>query len=121
MLDSTEFSDSHGTFTESFFSSEDFDVLWGLHGVFTTSELLELAEKAQIPVINTLMGVSNFPSNHILYGGWPGMHGMAYSNLILDQADLIVAIGMRFDDRITGNPEKFATSSKKIHMNLKKH
>jgi Thiamine pyrophosphate-requiring enzymes [acetolactate synthase, pyruvate dehydrogenase (cytochrome), glyoxylate carboligase, phosphonopyruvate decarboxylase] len=46
------------------------------------------------------------------------MHGMAYSNLILDQADLIVAIGMRFDDRITGNPEKFATSSKKIHIDI---
>ena len=57
-------------------------------------------------------------SNHYLYAGWPGMHGMAYSNLILDQADLIVAIGMRFDDRITGNPEKFATSSKKIHIDI---
>jgi len=81
-------------------------------------ELLELAEKCEIPVINTLLGLSSFPANHYLYAGWPGMHGMAYSNLILDQADLIVAIGMRFDDRITGNPEKFATSSKKIHIDI---
>ena len=81
-------------------------------------ELLELAEKCEIPVINTLLGLSSFPANHYLYAGWPGMHGMAYSNLILDQADLIVAIGMRFDDRITGNPEKFATSSKKIHIEI---
>ena len=81
-------------------------------------ELLELAEKCEIPVINTLLGLSSFPANHYLYAGWPGMHGMAYSNLILDQADLIVAIGMRFDDRITGNPEKFGTSSKKIHIDI---
>ncbi len=91
------------------------------HGIKISNaydELLELAEKCEIPVINTLLGLSSFPANHYLYAGWPGMHGMAYSNLILDQADLIVAIGMRFDDRITGNPEKFATSSKKIHIDI---
>ena len=46
------------------------------------------------------------------------MHGMAYSNLILDQSDLIIAVGMRFDDRITGNPDKFATNAKKIHIDI---
>ena len=81
-------------------------------------ELLQLAEKCQIPVINTLLGLSSFPADHFLYYGWPGMHGMAYSNLILDQSDLIIAVGMRFDDRITGNPDKFATNAKKIHIDI---
>ena len=91
------------------------------HGIKISNayqELLSLAEKCQIPVINTLLGLSSFPANHYLYYGWPGMHGMAYSNLILDQADLIIAVGMRFDDRITGNPEKFAVSAKKIHIDI---
>ena len=96
-------------------------VLLAGHGIKISKaydELLELAEKCQIPVINTLLGLSSFPANHFLYCGWPGMHGMAYSNLILDQSDLIIAVGMRFDDRITGNPDKFALGSKKIHIDI---
>ena len=96
-------------------------VLLAGHGIKISKaydELLELAEKCQIPVINTLLGLSSFPANHYLYSGWPGMHGMAYSSLILDQSDLIIAVGMRFDDRITGNPDKFATASKKIHIDI---
>ena len=96
-------------------------VLLAGHGIKISKaydELLELAEKCQIPVINTLLGLSSFPANHFLYYGWPGMHGMAYSNLILDQSDLIIAVGMRFDDRITGNPDKFATNAKKIHIDI---
>ena len=96
-------------------------VLLAGHGIKISKaydELLELAEKCQIPVINTLLGLSSFPANHFLYCGWPGMHGMAYSNLILDQSDLIIAVGMRFDDRITGNPDKFALASKKIHIDI---
>ena len=86
------------------------------HGVLisqASSELKELAEKAQIPVITTLLGISCFPEDHVLWAGWPGMHGMAYASLALDEADLIISLGMRFDDRITGNPKKFATGSKK--------
>ena len=64
------------------------------------------------------MGVSNFPSNHILYSGWPGMHGMAYASLALEEADLILGLGTRFDDRITGNTSKFARNSKKIHVDI---
>ena len=75
----------------------------------------ELAEKAQIPVITTLLGISSFPEAHVLSAGWPGMHGMAYSSLAIEQADLLIALGMRFDDRITGKPSTFATKSKKIH------
>jgi len=91
------------------------------HGILISkaqNELLEFAEKAQIPVVNTLMGVSNFPSNHILYSGWPGMHGMAYASLALEEADLILGLGTRFDDRITGNSSKFARNSKKIHVDI---
>ena len=91
------------------------------HGVIISKaydELKKLAETAQIPVITTLLGVSCFPEDHVLWTGWPGMHGMAYSSLALDEADLIIALGMRFDDRITGNVEKFSSKSKKIHVDI---
>ncbi len=91
------------------------------HGVIISKaydELKALAEKAQIPVITTLLGISCFPEDHVLWTGWPGMHGMAYSSLAIEEADLIIALGMRFDDRITGNPSKFALNSKKIHIDV---
>ena len=91
------------------------------HGVLISqaySELRELAEKAQIPVITTLLGISCFPEDHVLSAGWPGMHGLAYSSLAIDESDLLIALGMRFDDRITGNPSKFSTNSKKIHVDI---
>ncbi|MCH7653693.1 MAG: biosynthetic-type acetolactate synthase large subunit [Chloroflexi bacterium] len=91
------------------------------HGVILSRAydgLRELAETAQIPVITTLMGLSCFPSSHYLYAGWPGMHGMAYASLALDEADLIIALGMRFDDRITGNPATFCPNAKKIHVDV---
>ena len=91
------------------------------HGIIISKaydELRQLAEKAQIPVITTLLGISCFPEDHVLWTGWPGMHGMAYSSLALDEADLIIALGMRFDDRITGNPQKFAVNSRKIHIDI---
>ena len=91
------------------------------HGVIISKaydELKELAEKAQIPVITTLLGISCFPEDHVLWTGWPGMHGMAYASFAIEEADLIIALGMRFDDRITGNPSKFALNSKKIHIDV---
>jgi acetolactate synthase-1/2/3 large subunit len=91
------------------------------HGVIISKaydELKALAEKAQIPVITTLLGISCFPEDHVLWTGWPGMHGMAYSSFAIEEADLIIALGMRFDDRITGNPSKFALNSKKIHIDV---
>jgi acetolactate synthase-1/2/3 large subunit len=91
------------------------------HGVIISKaydELKELAEKAQIPVITTLLGISCFPEDHVLWTGWPGMHGMAYASFAIEEADLIIALGMRFDDRITGNPSKFALNSKKIHIDI---
>ena len=91
------------------------------HGVIISKaydELKELAETAQIPVITTLLGVSCFPEDHVLWTGWPGMHGMAYSSFALEEADLLIALGMRFDDRITGDTSKFSTKSKKIHVDI---
>ena len=81
-------------------------------------ELRELAEKAQIPVITTLLGISSFPDDHVLCVGMPGMHGMAYASLAIEEADLLIALGMRFDDRITGKPSAFALKSRKIHVDI---
>jgi len=82
------------------------------------NELKTLAEKAQIPVITTLLGISSFPENHVLSVGMPGMHGVAYASLAIEEADLLIAAGMRFDDRITGKPSAFAPNSKKIHIDI---
>jgi len=91
------------------------------HGVTISQaydELKELAERAQLPVVTTMLGISCFPESHILSYGWAGMHGMAYANLAIDAADLIVAIGMRFDDRFTGRVSGFAPNAKVIHIDI---
>jgi len=81
-------------------------------------ELLELAEKAQIPVITTLLGISCFPETHKLSLGMLGMHGTACANLAVDSSDLIIAIGMRFDDRATGKVSGFAPHAQIIHIDI---
>ena len=91
------------------------------HGIIISQayeEVRELAEKAQVPVITTLLGISSFPDDHLLCVGMPGMHGMAYASLAIEEADLLIALGMRFDDRITGRTSAFATGSKKIHVEI---
>ncbi len=82
------------------------------------AELKEFAEKAQIPVVTTLLGIGSFPETHILSFGWLGMHGMAYANKAIDESDVIVAIGMRFDDRATGMVSAFAPRAKIIHIDI---
>ena len=82
------------------------------------AELRQLAETAQIPVITTLLGISSFPESHILSYGMLGMHGMAYANLAVDAADLVIAIGMRFDDRATGKVAGFAPHAHIIHIDI---
>ncbi len=75
------------------------------HGVVIArayDELRELAERAHIPVICTLLGIGGFPGSHELYMGMPGMHGMYWNNIAIHESDLLIAAGMRFDDRITG-------------------
>jgi len=82
------------------------------------AELRELAEKAQIPVITTLLGIGCFPETHILSFGMLGMHGMIYANKAVDNADVIIAIGMRFDDRATGVVSAFAPQARVIHIDI---
>ena len=81
-------------------------------------QLRELAEKAQIPVTTTLLGIGSFPGSHVLSLGMLGMHGMAHANLAVDAADLIIAIGMRFDDRATAKVSGFAPRAQFIHIDI---
>ena len=81
-------------------------------------ELKELAEKAQIPVVNTLLGLGSFPQNHVLSLGMMGIHGMTYANMAVQNADLIIAIGMRFDDRATANTSCFAPNAHIVHIDI---
>ncbi len=82
------------------------------------AELKQLAETAQIPVITTLLGIGCFPESHILSFGMLGMHGMAYANMAVAAADVIIAIGMRFDDRATGKVSEFAPHASIIHIDI---
>ena len=81
-------------------------------------ELRILAEKTGIPVATTLLGQSTIPTNHPLYVGWLGMHGNYGPNVMTDQADVIIAIGMRFDDRVTGDASKYIKQAKVIHIEI---
>jgi len=81
-------------------------------------ELKELVEKAQIPLVSTLLGIASFPGNHILNLGMLGMHGTAYANMAVQDADLVIAIGMRFDDRATANTKGFAPHARIIHIDI---
>ncbi len=91
------------------------------HGIILSrayEEAKELAEKAQIPVITTLLGISSFPTDHFLNVGMPGMHGMAYASMAINEADLLISLGMRFDDRVTGRISAFAPNAKIIHVDV---
>ena len=91
------------------------------HGVILAGAyeaVLALAEKTDIPVITTLLGISAFPESHRLHLGMPGMHGEVHVNRAIQHADLIVAIGLRFDDRVTGNTAGFAPRARIIHVEL---
>ena len=81
-------------------------------------ELKELAEKAQIPVVHTLLGLGSFPGDHILNLGMLGMHGTPCANMAVQNADLVIAVGMRFDDRATGNTRYFAPNARVIHIDI---
>lgn len=81
-------------------------------------ELLALIEKAQIPVGTTLLGLSALPSDHPLNMGMLGMHGNLGPNVMTNQCDLLIALGMRFDDRVTGNLATYAKQAKIIHFDI---
>lgn len=91
------------------------------HGIMISgaeAELRALAEKADIPVASSLLGLSTMPSGHPLYKGMLGMHGNIGPNYLTNSADVIIAIGLRFDDRITGDTSRYATRAKIIHIDI---
>ncbi|HTV60215.1 MAG TPA: biosynthetic-type acetolactate synthase large subunit [Verrucomicrobiae bacterium] len=91
------------------------------HGVIVSGamdELRELADRAGIPVALTLLGLGAFPASHPLNLGMMGMHGEAWVNHTIQEADLLIALGMRFDDRVTGNLKTYAPNAKKIHIEI---
>src|ERR1700724_3704232 len=81
-------------------------------------ELLEFAERSQIPVATTLMGIGGFPEGHPLSLKWLGMHGTVYANCAVNESDLLLALGVRFDDRVTGKVEKFAEHGTIVHIDI---
>ena len=85
-----------------------------------TTELAEFINKTGIPAASTLLGLGAVPGDHPLYMGFLGMHGNYACNKLINESDLIIAIGMRFDDRITGDTSKFATQAKVIHLEIDK-
>jgi len=82
------------------------------------AELRELAENAQLPVVTTFLGIACFPESHVLSYGWLGMHGMGYANKAVHNSDLLIAIGMRFDDRATGGVSTFAPQARIVHIDV---
>jgi acetolactate synthase-1/2/3 large subunit len=91
------------------------------HGIMVSrasKEVFELAEQAHIPVALTLLGIGAFPASHPLNLGMMGMHGETWVNEAIQEADLLLALGMRFDDRVTGNLKHYAPGAKKIHVEI---
>ena len=91
------------------------------HGIILSNaydELYAFAEKTNIPVITTLLGLSAFPETHPLSIGMPGMHGPAHVNRAIGMADLIIGVGLRFDDRVTGKVSEFAPHARLIHIDI---
>src|SRR5258706_8233667 len=83
-----------------------------------TEELIAFSEKTGIPVASTLLGLGGFPTNHPNYVGFLGMHGNYGPNVNTNECDVLIGIGMRFDDRVTGNVSKYAKQAKVVHIEL---
>ena len=84
----------------------------------SSNELLKFAESLQIPVTSTLMGLGGFPGDHVLWMGMLGMHGTYCANMAVSEADVLIAVGARFDDRITGKLAEFAPHAKIVHIDI---
>src|SRR5438046_1582895 len=82
------------------------------------AEVRALAERTGMPVITTLLGISAFPQSHELHLGMPGMHGEVHVNKAIQTADLIIGVGMRFDDGVTGNTATFAPRARIVHIDI---
>ncbi|PIS31540.1 acetolactate synthase, large subunit, biosynthetic type [Candidatus Saganbacteria bacterium CG08_land_8_20_14_0_20_45_16] len=90
----------------------------GIISAGASAELKEFAEKLNIPITTTMMGLGAFPSNHPLALNMLGMHGTAYANYAVQECDLLLAVGARFDDRVTGHLPTFAPKAKHIHIDV---
>jgi len=91
------------------------------HGIMQSGaerQIIELAERAQIPIAVTLLGIGGVAAAHPLNLGMMGMHGEAWVNQAIQEADLLIALGMRFDDRVTGNLKTYAPTARKIHVDI---
>jgi len=91
------------------------------HGILisgATEELVKFAERAQVPIGLTLLGIGGFPASHPLCLGMVGMHGFTHGNHAINEADVLIGIGMRFDDRVTGRISEFAPKAKVIHIDV---
>jgi acetolactate synthase-1/2/3 large subunit len=91
------------------------------HGILLSGAMpfvRELAERANIPIAMTLLGIGAFPASHPLNLGMMGMHGEAWVNTAIQEADLLIALGMRFDDRVTGNVRTYARQARKLHIDI---
>jgi acetolactate synthase I/II/III large subunit len=102
-------------------NSAERPVILAGHGLLlgnAVREVREFAERGQIPVAMTLLGIGAFPASHALNLGMMGMHGEAWVNTAIQDADLLIALGMRFDDRVTGTVATYAPNAKKIHVEI---
>ena len=96
-------------------------IIFAGHGVLLSDAMglvRQLAERANIPVAMTLLGIGGFPAQHPLNLGMMGMHGEAWVNQAIQEADLLLALGMRFDDRVTGNVKTYAPNARKVHVDI---
>ncbi|MGA9522254.1 MAG: biosynthetic-type acetolactate synthase large subunit [Myxococcaceae bacterium] len=96
-------------------------IIFAGHGVIkaeASALLRELVERTGVPVASTLLGLGGFPATHPLSLGMMGMHGEAWVNTLIQEADLLIALGMRFDDRVTGNLQTYARHARKIHAEI---
>ena len=90
----------------------------GIVAADAEKEIRNFVEKTKIPTVTTLMGMGTLPTDHTQFLGMPGMHGTVAANYALTECDLLITIGARFDDRVTGPPETFATDAKVIHIDI---
>jgi acetolactate synthase-1/2/3 large subunit len=102
-------------------SAAERPVILAGHGIMLGNAMAEFkafAERTRIPVAMTLLGIGGFPASHALNLGMMGMHGEAWVNTAIQEADLLIALGMRFDDRVTGTIASYAPNAKKIHVEI---